>query len=91
MGLGSGEYVVWISNKESMSDPVSRYRQRLAAQRAEVVAGTDELLAAQGSRRASAETSVATRAEEANAWLRASIDTARRRGMGRGGGTAADR
>jgi hypothetical protein len=63
-----------------MTDPISRYRQRRAAERMEVAARSDELLAEQGLIRASAEPRISTPAQEGNAWLRASIDTARRRG-----------
>ena len=51
-----------------MTNPISRYRQRRTAERTEVAAGSDALLAAQGLIRASAEARVATPAQEGNAW-----------------------
>jgi hypothetical protein len=82
--LRVGGYVVWISDNFRMTDPISRYRQRRAAERMEVAARSDELLAEQGLIRASAKPRVATPARESNAWLRASIDVARQRGTSPG-------
>jgi hypothetical protein len=67
-----------------MTDPISRYRQKLTSERLEVAARSYELLAAQGLIPASAKPRVATPARESNAWLRASIDVARQRGTSPG-------
>jgi hypothetical protein len=63
-----------------VTDPIEQYRQRRAAERVEVAALSDELLEVQGLVRASAEPRIASPAQEGNAWLRASIEAARRRG-----------